>query len=437
MNSITKFIEDHVTPIGTKMANNKILNVISTGLTMTLPLIILGAIFTLLSSLQIGPYQQFLTSTGLGTLFSLIGKFTTEMLSIYVAFTTAYTYLHNTENMERGAISAGLISIMAFFIMNPLTTIKINDNLVQVISFDFLGSKGLFTALLTGILVGSIYVFVTKHNWTIKMPESVPEFVANSFNALIPAFLIAFVFIAINGLFNNFAQASFGEWFYSILAAPLSALSGNLATHLLLTLLASVFWFFGLHGGQITGPFLMILFMQAGMQNQAAYAAGQPMQNILTVGLGGLLTLGGIGCTIGLAINLCLFSKSSQYKSLGKLAIIPSICGINEPLMFGMPMILNPIMVIPFFIAPQVINILTYVVMKLGLVGLPRLAMFTPGTPILLDAMLMNGFSGVVWQILMIAFSVAIYYPFFKVADSKLYAAEIEIDSSVRNEYRS
>lgn len=426
MNSITKFIEDHVTPIGTKMANNKILNVISTGLTMTLPLIILGAIFTLLSSLQIGPYQQFLTSTGLGTLFSLIGKFTTEMLSIYVAFTTAYTYLHNTENMEKGAISAGLISIMAFFIMTPLTTIKINDNLVQVLSFDFLGSKGLFTALLTGILVGSIYVFVTKHNWTIKMPESVPEFVANSFNALIPAFLISFVFITINGLFNNFTQATFGEWFYSILAAPLSALSGNLATHLLLTLLASVFWFFGLHGGQITGPFIMILFMQAGMQNQAAYAAGQPMSNILTVGLGGLLTLGGIGCTIGLAINLCLFSKSSQYKSLGKLTIIPSICGINEPLMFGMPMILNPIMVIPFFITPQVINILTYVVMKLGLVGLPRLAMFTPGTPLLLDGMLMCGFSGVIWQILMIALSVAMYYPFFKVADSKLYAAEMK-----------
>lgn len=426
MNSITKFIEDHVTPIGTKMANNKILNVISTGLTMTLPLIILGAIFTLLSSLQIGPYQQFLTSTGLGTLFSLIGKFTTEMLSIYVAFTTAYTYLHNTENMEKGAISAGLISIMAFFIMTPLTTIKINDNLVQVLSFDFLGSKGLFTALLTGILVGSIYVFVTKHNWTIKMPESVPEFVANSFNALIPAFLISFVFITINGLFNNFTQATFGEWFYSVLAAPLSVLSGNLATHLLLTLLASFFWFFGLHGGQITGPFIMILFMQAGMQNQAAYAAGQPMSNILTVGLGGLLTLGGIGCTIGLAINLCLFSKSSQYKYLGKLTIIPSICGINEPLMFGMPMILNPIMVIPFFITPQVINILTYVVMKLGLVGLPRLAMFTPGTPLLLDGMLMCGFSGVIWQILMIALSVAMYYPFFKVADSKLYAAEMK-----------
>lgn len=427
MNIITNFIENYVTPIGIKMANNKIVNVISTGLTMTLPLIILGAIFTLLSSLQIGPYQQFVTSTGLKPLFSLIGKFTVDMLSIYVAFTTAYTYLRNTKDMETGAISAGLISILSFFIMTPLTTIMINDNLVEVLSFDFLGSKGLFTALLTGVLVGYIYVFVVKHNWTIKMPESVPEFVANSFNALIPAFILSFVFLTINGLFNIFTQATFGEWLYDILSAPLSALSGNLATHLLLTFLASLFWFFGLHGGQITGPFIMILFMQAGMQNQVAYAAGQSLPNILTIGLGGLVSLGGIGCTIGLAINLLLFSKSSQYKSLGKLTIIPSIFGINEPLIFGMPMILNPIMAIPFFITPQIINILTYVVMKLGLVGLPRLAMFTPGTPLLLDGMLMSGLSGVFWQIIMIVLSVAMYYPFFKVADNKLYTAEMEI----------
>lgn len=432
MNSITSIIEKYITPIGTKMSNNKILNVISIGLTMTSPLIILGSIFTLLASLQIGPYQQFLASTGIGPLFSLVGKLTTEMLSVYVSFTTAYVYLRNTKGMEKGAISAGLISIMAFFIINPFTTMNINDRAVNVILFDFLGAKGLFTALLTGIIVGYIYAYVTKHNWIIKMPEGVPEYVANSFNALIPAVIITLVFLIINGLFNTIMHATFGEWFYGILAAPLSSLSGNLATSLLLTFLASFFWFFGLHGGQITGPFMMILFMQPGMENQAAYAAGEALPNILTAGIGGIVCLGGIGCTIGLAISLCLFSKSSQYKSLGKLSIIPSICGINEPIIFGIPLILNPIMMVPFFLAPQVMNTLTYMVMKLGLVGLPRLARFTPGTPILFDALLMCGVSGLIWEIIMILLSVAIYYPFFKVLDNKLYADEMEAKEKVK-----
>ncbi|MPM14495.1 Lichenan permease IIC component [bioreactor metagenome] len=418
MNKIIGIMDKYVAPIGNKVGNNKVLNVISTALTMVLPMIILGSMFTLINSFQIEQYQNFLSATGLGDLLSLVPKFTVDLLAVYVSFTAAYAYVHKS-GMSEDSVSAGLISILAFFVLTPLTSIEVDGRPIQLIPFEFLGSKGLFTALITGIIVGLVYTLVVKKGWTIKMPEGVPQFVAKSFNALIPAFIIAIVFLTINGVFNSLTALSFNEWLYSILEMPLSKLSGNLGTHLFLTFLASLFWFLGLHGGQITGPFMMMLFMEAGIENQAAYAAGQPMGNILTLGLGGLLLLGGIGTTIGLSINLLLFSKSSRYKSLGKLAILPSIFGINEPLIFGMPMILNPMMMIPFFLVPQIINVLTYLVMKIGLVGLPRLAMFAAGTPILLDGALMSGISGVVWQLLMIILSVAIYYPFFKFEDNK------------------
>ncbi len=174
---------------------------------------------------------------------------------------------------------------------------------------------------------------------------------------------------------------------------------------------------------------MMMLFLQPGMENQANFAAGMPMTNVLTLGLLFYLMLGGIGNTIGLAINMFFFSKSQRYKALGKIAILPSLCSINEPIMFGMPIMLNPIMALPFFIVPQIILVATYFVMNVGLVSLPRIAMGATGTPILLDGWLMTGISGVIWQVVMIVFSVLAYMPFFKVQD-KMALKEEKIASS-------
>lgn len=417
MSNFMSKMEAVLTPLAAKVGSNRILKAISTGFNMVMPIIIIGAIFSLLSTLQIAPYQAFLASTGLGTLLALIGKFTTDIMALYVAFCAAYAFLQN-EGMKNDALPAGLLSILSFFIMTPLATVVVKKVSTTYIAFDYLGSKGLFTALLTGLLVGAIYKFVVSHGWTIKMPDGVPPTVSKSFSALIPGFMIAAVFLVINGAFKAGTGLSFSEWFYGILAAPLGALSGSLATFIILNVLASVFWFFGIHGGQVTLPFAMILFMQAGAENQAAFAAGKAMPNVLTVGLLGFLMLGGIGNTLGLSIDMLFFSKSERYKALGKLAILPSICSINEPIMFGMPLILNPIMAIPFFLVPLINSTITYFAMTGGLVSLPRIAMGAAGTPILLDGYLISGVSGIILQIVLVALTAIIYLPFFKVQDN-------------------
>lgn len=417
MQKLMEKMESVLAPMAIKIGSNKLLKAVSTAFNMMMPIIIIGAIFTLLSTLQIGPYQEFLTSTGVGAILSIVGTFTTETMALYVSFTAAFSYLRN-EGMGGDALAAGLISILSFFIMTPLTTVDINGTATSVITFTYLGSKGLFTALIVGLIVGAIYKIVVDRGLVIKMPEGVPPTVAKSFSALIPGFIIVAIFLLINGFFAKTVGSSFSEWFYGVLATPLNSLSGSLSAFLIISFVGNLFWFFGIHGGQIAMPFAFMLFMQAGIENQTAFATGQPMSNIITTGLMFFLMLGGIGNTIGLSIDMLLFSKSNRYKALGKLAILPSCCGINEPIMFGMPLMLNPVMAVPFFLVPQIVVIITYLAMNSGLVSLPRIAMGAIGTPMLLDGWIVCGVSGVILQIFLIFLTAVLYYPFFKMQDN-------------------
>ncbi|MDD3027667.1 MAG: PTS transporter subunit EIIC [Erysipelotrichaceae bacterium] len=423
MEQVMNRMEGVLAPLAIKIGSNKLLKTVSSAFNMMMPIIIIGAMFSLLSMLQIKPYQDFLTATNIRPLLGIVSRFTTDVMAIYLAFSTAYAYLQN-EGLPQDSILAGIISLMAFFIITPLSNVTIGENNVTMLAFTYLGSRGLFSALLVGLLTGFIYAFIIKHNWVIKMPEGVPPSVAKSFSALIPGFVIAAVFMTITGFFTAVTGITFGEWIYTIIATPLGSFSGSMYTFLFLNFLGSLFWFFGIHGGQVVMPFMMILFLQAGVENQTAFAAGMAMPHILTMGLTSFLMLGGIGNTIGLVINMFFFSKSERYKTLGKLAILPSICAINEPVMFGMPLILNPIMAIPFFLVPAINFLLTYFVMNIGLIGLPRLARGAFGTPLLLDSWLLIGVSGVIWQIVLIALTVLMYLPFFKVQDRLAYKEE-------------
>ena len=412
-------------PVAEKLGSNKVLKAISTGFNLIMPIIIIGAIFTLLSSFAIDGYKEFLNTSGLGSALSLVGRFTTDILAIYTSFAISYAFIRN-EGMADDAIPAGLLSILAFMLMSPLTKALVGETESIVLTFTYLGSRGLFTAMIVGIVVGYIYKFTIKRGLVIKMPEGVPPTVAKSFGAIVPGFIIVVIFVIINMLFSNFTGLTFSEWLYGIISNPLSALSGSLMTYLVLMFLTSLFWIFGLHGGQITRPFILILFLQAGLDNQAAFAAGEQMSNIITVSFGSLLMLGGIGMTLGLTIDMLLFSKSSQFKTLGKLSILPSICGINEPVMFGAPIVLNPIMAIPFILVPQIVTIITYLVMQFGLVSLPRVGASTFGTPVLLDGWLICGISGIILQVVLIILTALIYYPFFKIQDKIACESEVK-----------
>ena len=412
MNTFTEKFE----ALSIKIGSNRILKTISQCFNMVLPIIIVGALFSLFSSIQIGAYQDFLKTSGIGDVIGLVSKFTTELISIYVVYCFVYSYI-SEKGYQTEALLAGMFGIAAFMLLCPLSEIIVHDMPMKVITFDYLGSKGLFTALLTGFLVSYLYEFTLKHHIGIKMPEGVPPLVGKALSSLIPCILIMLIFCMITGGFMHFTGVTFSEWFYQLISSPLTNLSSSFFTFALLQFLASLFWFFGIHGAQITMPIMMMLFLQGGLDNQVAYAAGEPLQNILTMGLSAVIILGGIGNTIGLNINMLCFGKSTKYKMLGKLGIFPSLFNINEPIIFGFPIILNPLMAIPFFLIPQITLLIAYMTMKIGLVALPRLAMGALGIPMFAGGFMFCGITGLLLEIILMILSTACYYPFFKMSD--------------------
>ena len=181
----------------------------------------------------------------------------------------------------------------------------------------------------------------------------------------------------------------------------------------------------GLHGPNIVGAVTTPIWTALTIQNANAYAKGQPVPNIINAQFdGNFVRLGGTGATFGLIILLLFFAKSKQYKSLGKLAAAPSIFNINEPLIFGLPIVMNPIMMIPFIFSPIVFGGLTYLVVRLGLVP-PANGINLPWTmPPVISGLFLSGWRGAVWQLVEIIISVGWYYPFFKVADKEAWLKE-------------
>lgn len=423
MGNFDKEIHKILKPLAVRVGSNRVLKTILAAFDMVMPVVILGAVFTLLNNLGFEAYQSFITDTGIKPLLALPARVTADLLAVYITFTAAYSFL-KVQGREAEAISAGILSLLCFLIITPLEIGMVNDRTMISFPLEYLGSKGLFTALGTGIAVGTVYQRIAEKTGAAKMSGKIPGTITRSWYALLPGFASIALFLAVNRLFSECMGASLNQWLYDVLGRPLQALSGNILTYCLLMFLSDVFWFFGIHGAQITTPVFIILFMSAGVDNQAALSAGRPMEHILTMGLAAYLTLGGAGTTIGLAVNMLLFSKSERYKALGKLAILPSLCNINEPILFGVPLILNPVMAVPFFAVPQITIILTYIVMRLGLVGLPRLAMGAAGMPVLFDAFLICGISGMVWQFILIGITFAGYYPFFRIQDEAVYREE-------------
>lgn len=420
MEKFSVFMQEKIGPLAQRISSNRIIGAISDGFNMIMGVIIIGALVSLVNTINIGGYQNFLTSIGIKPYLNLVTIFTTNMLGLYASFFIAYAFA-NRSGITQHAISTGLFSLIAFLIITPLKEIE----QVNYITFDFLGTQGIFTAIIIGLIVGCTFTVIVKNNITIKMPNGTPPMVSKSFAAIIPGFIVVIGAVLIALVVQNIFKCSLTELVYNTVSKPFSYLTGSIVTYIIFLLFISIFWLFGIHGGQIFAPFIIMLYMANGVANQEMFAAGQPMTNILTFGFYIVSLCGGNGATLGLSLDILLFSKSKRFKSLGKLSFVPSLCGINEPLIFGLPIVMNPILAIPFIVAPIVIALLTYFAMSMDIVSLTRIVSSPQGTPYLMEGYLMCGISGIVMQLVNLLVSALIYFPFFKAQDNIAYNEEL------------
>ena len=425
-NKFMQFMENKFVPVTAKIGNNKYLKSLSTGSMSLMAVIMVGSIFSLLGSIGWAPYQSFITMTGIKQLFQFAPKITTDLIAIYMVIGVSYNACKIFDHEEL-SFNNVLISIASFLVLIPLKEIQ-EEGAVSAdvfINTSYLGPKGIFLGLIVAIVATKIYCFIVDKKWTIKMPEGVPEQVSNAFIALIPAFTILIVFSAVRILFSFTKFETANDFIYSLKQMPLQSMACSLPTFIVLVILAQVLWFFGVHGSYATLPLFFPIWMGYISENTAAVAAGKQVPYIYNFGLYNLTTLGGSGTTIGLVIVMFSCAKSKRYKAFSKIVMPCGLFNINEPVVFGMPVILNPVIFIPFLITPLIVLMLAYLSIRLGIIPAPIGLMIPSSTPPIFSGLMQGSWKLSVFEVFVIMLSAAIYYPFFKILDNQALKEEV------------
>ena len=429
-------------PIASKLANQRHLASIRDGMVVAIPLSILGGICLIISTPPFKPETLgdwgFISDMLLGwynwaqankAMLQLPYNMTMALMGLFVAFAIAYN-LAKRYNMA--PLNASIVSTAVFLMVSapvskavPVEAINegtaVADMLGQTGAFiptTYLDAKGIFTAIIVAIGCVEIMQFLLKKNIRFKLPQGVPPAISSSFDAIIPLFLCVIVFYALSLFVQNISGELLPSMIMSILAPAISGLD-SLWGICLITMIAQVFWFFGLHGASITQPIRLPFMQMYLVANIAAFSANEEIPHFFTQPFWSyVIALGGGGATLGLCL-LLLKSKSAELKTLGKLSIGPAFFNINEPIIFGLPMVLNPMMMIPFIFVPVVNTIITYSCMYFGIVG--KGVIETPWTtPAPLGAALgcMDIKAGVL-VIGLIILDMILYYPFFKLMEKQ------------------
>lgn len=438
MNKLNNFLEEKVMPVAGRLACQKHLQAIRDGLALGMPLLIIGSIFLIIACLPIPGYKEFMTGIfGAGwkgkILYPVSATF--DVMAIFASFGIAYRL---AEKYNVDALSAGAISFASFLIVTPLRIPFTPDGMKEVFMVDgipmnFMGSEGLFVAMVVAIISTEIYRKLIQKNIVINMPDGVPPAVSKSFTALIPAGIIMVLMLVLRIGIENTSFGNIHNIITQLLNAPLSKLGGSLGGAIISTFLIGLFWTTGIHGMSVVGAVMSPIWLTLMDQNRIAYMANANAQlpNIVTSQFFTLwVFLGGSGATLALTILLAFRAKSKQLKSLGKLSFGAAIFNINEPIVFGTPIVMNPMLMIPFIFVPVVTTLTTYLSMQMGLVGRPCGISVPWTTPIIISGYLASGgkISGAVIQIINLLLSLAIYYPFFRMWDKKKVEEEKAIE---------
>lgn len=415
MQKFIEMLENKMVPVAVKLDGNRYITAIKDGFFGVMSLLIIGSFFLLLGNIPVAGYADFMASW-LGenwkSYFNVPYDITMNIMTLYVIIAMSRSLARTYKLDSISAISSALV---AFLLLTPFVELKDGGFGIPITN---LSASGLFVGMIVSVIAVEIVRFAEKKGWKIKMPDSVPENVARSFSALIPALFVIIVFNIVRILFSFTPYGTVQDFIFHFLQLPLLSLGSTLPATLIITLFEGTLWGFGIHGSNIIGGIMKPIWLALTADNAAAFAAGEQLPHIITHQFySNFMKVGGFGGTIGLTILMFIKARSKQYKSLGKLAIGPGIFGINEPVIFGMPIVLNPIMIIPFILTPIIFAIVAYVAMATGLVPFTNGTNIPWTTPPIISGFIVSGWRGALLNVVQILLSMLIYYPFFKSAD--------------------
>ncbi|GKS81169.1 hypothetical protein LPAF129_08550 [Ligilactobacillus pabuli] len=281
----------------------------------------------------------------------------------------------------------------------------------------FFGSTGFFTVMIMGAISSTIYIWLMKKNITIKMPDSVPPAVANAFTGIIPATAALYVSGIIGYIFSKVGTTVI-EFVAKTLQDPLLNLSQGFGAVILMVILVQIFWFFGIHGTNVLGPVMDSIWLTAQLANINAFQQGKALPYLWTRNSFDLYGwIGGAGSTLLLLLAILMFSKRDDQRAVAKLSLAPGFFNINEPVMFGMPIVLDPIYFIPFILAPTVMVSIAYGAVTLGWVEPIKNQIIWSMPPVINVLIATMDWRAVVLQLFNMFIGFMIYVPFVKAAN--------------------
>ena len=418
MNKLTDWLEEKVYPVAAFFEQNKYLSSIQYGIMLTIPLLLVGAFACIISDFPLEGYQNFMVNL-LGEdiwynwNWSVLNPATFGLIGFITMVGTSYELCRKNEISPLPGV---VTTLMGYFLL-----IVLDEN--GMLSVNEFGASSLFLSIIVAIVSSEIYALCIKKNLIIKLPGNIPSFVQDHFVALIPSLICAVVFIVIRYVIVITPYETAYNLIYGLLQAPLTGLGTSFIGTMIVTFLNSFLWFFGLHGTNVVSTVMTPLWYAARDANLLVYQADALALRpyIVTNDFSNMIIfLGGTGMTLPLAVEMIFCCKSERIRTIGKGGLIPGIFNVNEPIIFGLPMVMNPVMVIPFVLVPMIRTAVAYFSMSIGLVPLPT-GVAVPWTmPFFFGGWMMcSDIRGGLLQIVILIIAGIIYYPFIKTLDKK------------------
>ena len=387
-----KLMNEKIIPKIMAFINLKGIQAIKDGMVYSMPLLIVGSVFLIITNFPVQAVVDVLEETGIKAVLEQANGATFNISAMIAVLGISYNY------------------------------IKLE------------GQEPLSGAIIVGLIVGSVYCWFLKKDIRIKMPAGVPEGVSNAFSALIPGAVIVVGATVIHGICSMGFHTTAMELIYNVIQTPLQGMTDSIGGALLMCFLTPFLWFFGVHGSTIVGGIMTGILQANSLENQALIDQGIE----LTVENGGhivtmqffdqFINVTGAGLTIGLVIYMFFMAKSKQMKTLGRLEMVPALFNINEPVLFGLPIVMNPVLAFPFIAMPVISCILQYAALYTGLCPLYGATQVPWTCPPIISGFLIGGWRTALLQLVIFIISFFVYLPFAKRVDKLNLVKEAEAE---------
>lgn len=421
---IQNTLERRVAPIAGKLNSSDLIKSLSKGMMYTMPITLGVCLLAILVYLPVDGWQTFLSSTNLGPVCVELLTVTMNLLALYIVISIAYNY-----GIAKGVngITSAIVTLGVFISLIPLNANVGERSTTYSIDTSYLGSNGIFMAILLGLAVSGLFAWLMKRI-AIKLPESVPTMVTDSLSPTFVAIIIFSLTFALKWALSFTSHGDLFDLVNEVLATPIMNVGSSPWAIILAYSFSGFLWFFGVHPSAIMNVFSPAISVTM-LGNLEAFMSGTPaseLPHLAFITIYAVMSIGGSGNMLGLALSMAT-AKSARYKTMFKLAFIPSLFNISEPMMFGTPVVMNPVFFIPMVLSTPVVGFIGWGLATLGLNNSLNPAVVSPWVlPKFIAGFMSGGWRLMVIVLICMVVATLMYLPFFKIADRQALLAEQE-----------